>query len=815
VSTRLRRLPVAARTAVREFLERQWRARESVEVQAAVRTIAVHPPDLRMVPVGAAAWGAAWVGTSETVAGLAVAATGVVVGVTVAVLRRSALMASIAVVITVIAGVGLIDVHRLRHGPVALLAGREAAISAEIETRSDPHLVATDGTAGSAPFMKAAVLEAVTVRVEGRGGLWRIRVPVLLIVSGPQFEEWLQLPVGSRIRVDGRLQSANPASDVAAVLHVRGAPIVVRPPSAGLRLVEQVRAGLRQSVADRRPEPRALVPALVLGDTSGLDTTLTENFRSTGLTHLTAVSGANLTLLLAFLLTVARWIGLRGWNLRLVGLAGVIIFVALCRTEPSVLRAAAMGLVALAALGSGSRAAGVRNLAVASLILLLLDPFLSRSVGFTLSVLACAGIVWWARRWTMIINCWLPLLVAESIAVPLAAQLATTPVVAAISGRVSMSGLVANALAGPFVGPATVLGFAAAGASLVSGVLAAVFGLGAAWSAQMIIWIARVGSQLPGSEWHLPVTPLNLTWLTISSALLAISLGYLLARPWLSLLLALIMIICMCGAPRQPGWPPRDWLLVACDVGQGDGLAIRTDHRSAIVVDSGPAPAAMRRCLDGLGIRRVPLLIITHFHADHVAGLIGVMQHRAVGQIWVSPLAPAGSLDAEVRRQAVQRRIPLSAPLPGTRASVGQAELDVLGPISHLPADQDESSRQNDSSLVIMVNTSGVRVLLTGDVEPPGQQAILSTGVDLHADVLKIPHHGSAQQEPAFIAASQARLAIASAGLDNDYGHPAPRTIQLVRSLGMTLLRTDQNGSIAVRVRQDRLAAVTQRPGSP
>jgi competence protein ComEC len=94
------------------------------------------------------------------------------------------------------------------------------------------------------------------------------------------------------------------------------------------------------------------VPALVLGDTSGLDPALSEDFRATGLTHLTAVSGANLTLLLAFLLTVARWVGLRGWNLRIVGLVAVIIFVALCRTEPSVLRAAAMGLVALAALGS-------------------------------------------------------------------------------------------------------------------------------------------------------------------------------------------------------------------------------------------------------------------------------------------------------------------------------------------------------------------------------------------------------------------------------------------------------------------------------
>src|SRR4029434_3829842 len=242
---------------------------------------------------------------------------------------------------------------------------------------------------------------------------------------------------------------------------------------------------------------------------------LAQDFQTTGLSHLTAVSGANLSLLLAFLLTVARWIGLRGWNLRLVGLAGVIIFVALCRTEPSVLRAAAMGLVALAALGSGSRAAGVRNLAVASAILLLLDPFLSRSIGFTLSVLACAGIVWWPRGCTMISNRWLPLIITESITVPLAAQLATTPVIAAVSGRVSMSGLVANALAGPFVGPATVLGFAAAGASLVSGALAAVLGFGAAWSAQVIIWIATAGSQLPGSEWHLKVTPLTLAWVGI------------------------------------------------------------------------------------------------------------------------------------------------------------------------------------------------------------------------------------------------------------------------------------------------------------
>jgi competence protein ComEC len=125
--------------------------------------------------------------------------------------------------------------------------------------------------------------------------------------------------------------------------------------------------------------------------------------------------------------------------------------------------------------------------------------------------------------------------------------------------------------------------------------------------------------------------------------------------------------------------------------------------------------------------------------------------------------------------------------------------------------EQDDSSRQNDSSLVIMVTVARLRLLLTGDVEPPGQQAIVKTGADLRADVLKIPHHGSAQQDPGFIAATQARLAIASAGVDNDYGHPAPRTVQLVRSLGMTVLSTAQDGSVAVGQSQHGLAAVKQR----
>jgi competence protein ComEC len=803
VSAWLRRHVEAARTGTDGLVVRQWRNREPTDA----RVLAGRWADLRMVPLAAAAWGAAWVGTQGSTAGIAAAAAGVTVALVVAGLRRSARVLAVALVTAAIVSAGIIDVHRLRHGPVALLADQEAIVSADLEIRTDPHLVSGGGVRAG-----AAVMKAVTVHIAGRGRAWLIRAPVLVVVTGPQFGQWLHIPVGTRVAVNGRLEVAGRGSDVAAVLRgVRGAPLVVERPSAGLRLVERIRAGLRRAVADRPPEARGLVPALVLGDTSGLDEDLTRDFQATGLTHLTAVSGANLTLLLAFLLTVSRWVGVRGWWLRGVGLAGVLVFVALCRTEPSVLRAAAMGLVALAALGSGSRSAGLRNLAVATMILLLVDPFLGRSIGFTLSVLACAGIVWWARSWTVIMNRWLPLIIAESIAVPLAAQLATIPVVAAISERVSVAGLAANALAGPFVGPSTVLGFAAAGSSLMSGTVAAAFGCGAAWGAQVIIWIATIGSQFPGSEWQLPTTPAILIWLAASSLLAGLLMAQVLARPWLSLLLAGIMIICLSTAPRQPGWPPGDWVLVACDVGQGDGLVVRTGRGSAIVVDSGPDPSAMRACLDRLGIRKVPLLIITHFHADHIDGVAGVLQRRRIGQLWLSPLAPPGPSTAMITSQAGQQKIPLNAPLPGTRASVGEAELQVLGPVEHVAPDQDESSKQNDGSLVIMVEVAGLRLLLTGDVEPPGQQAILAARADLRADVLKIPHHGSAQQDPAFFAATHARIAIASAGAHNDYGHPAPRTVQLVRSLGMTLLRTDQDGSVAVLPGPNRLAAVKQR----
>jgi competence protein ComEC len=664
-------------------------------------------------------------------------------------------------------------------GPVAALAPTRPAVEARLVVTSDPRPVS--GRFGERVLFRADVRWLAT-----RGGAGPVRAPVLVVGDGG----WRDVELGATLAVRGRL---GPAADHdrAAVLTVSGAPRVVTAPSVWWRGAAAVRASIRDALAWRSGAERALVPALVTGDDHDVPEQVQADFRTSGLTHLLAVSGTNLTLVVGFLLVLGRWCGVRGRGQYLLGALGIAGFVLLARTEPSVVRAAAMGTVALLGMGGNGRDRGVRALGVAVTALLLWDPGLATSVGFALSVLATAGILLLAPAWAAALSRWLPRWAAEAVAVPFAAQLVCTPVVAGLSGQVSLVAVAANLLAAPLVAPATVLGLVGGLVGLAWPVLGRVLGWAAGACAAGIVAVAHrsAGLALPAVDWGTGV--LSLLTLTVVCAALAVVLGPLLARRSTGSACCLVLVLVVLVPLPSPGWPPDGWVLAVCDVGQGDGLVLNAGDGSAVVVDAGPDPSLMDRCLDRLDVAAVPLLVLTHFHADHVDGLAGVYSGRQVGEVDVTSLREPAGRAAFVDRETGDRT---TLPAYGATRVVGRVTLQTLAPLPGVSA----AAGPNNASVVLLASVQGVRLLLTGDVEPEAQADLARAWPGLRVDVLKVPHHGSRFQDLDFLLGLRARVAVASVGEDNDYGHPSAETLDPLAGAGARVFRTDRDGTVVV-----------------
>jgi competence protein ComEC len=464
-------------------------------------------------------------------------------------------------------------------------------------------------------------------------------------------------------------------------------------------------------------------------------------------------------------------------------------FVLVARPDPSVVRAAAMGSIALVAAIFGGRR-GVQVLASAVLVLLFTDPWLARAPGFILSVCATAGIVIGADRLAARFARWMPRWCALTLSVPLLAQLACLPALVILSGQVSVVGLAANVVAAPLVAPTTIAGLAGGLLDLVSADLAHVPGFLAALCAALIIDIAHVAANLSGAvlPWRAPV------WvLVVGFPLALLGLWRVADRPAVICGLAIGLSIAV-ARPPQFGWPPAGWLMVACDVGQGDATAINVGAGAAALVDAGPEPFAVDQCLRRLHIRTLPLVVITHAHADHLDGWNGAVRGRRVGLVLHGPSGGPG--------------VPTVA---GDRFRVGRARFEVMWPPgdTNEPA-ADDGTGMNNASVVMRATSGGVGVLLAGDIETEAQDAIVAGGVDVASDVLKFPHHGSGRQSEKFLAAVGATIATISVGVDNDYGHPAATALQMLRGARTDWRRTDVDGDIALVVRGGRLIVVTR-----
>lgn len=795
------------------------------------------PPDFRLVPPALAAWFAAAAApalSSAAVTWVCVAAVLLAVALLAVPGRRRRLRAAMATALlcaaaaAAVAALHTADSHR---GPLPGLVGQHAHATIELTVTADPSMVRPH-VRGAARAPATVLVEAEAHRVTVDGTTTAVRAPVLLIANRPA-APWQRLLPSTHLTVRALLAPpSRPGDRFAAVLSAHGLPQVTGEPTAAQRAAAQLRAGLRTATDGLAPDARALLPGLVVGDTSRITPELHDAFEATDLTHLTAVSGGNLAIILMLLIGppgIAIHAERRGLAprlaipLRLTAVLGGLLtlaFVIVCRPDPSVLRAAACGLITLLAIGTGRRRTLVPALAAAVILLLLYDPWLARSYGFLLSVLATGALLTLAPRWSAALQRRrVPARLAEVLAAAAAAQAVCAPVVAVLAAHVSLVAVPCNLLAELAVAPATVLGFGALAAAPLAMPLAEALAWAGGWPAGWIAAVARRGAALPGATIDWPGTwpgALLLAALTATAVLLGRRLAH---RPWLCGAVVLLMVLALLRHDSLPrtvtGWPPRDWRMVACDVGQGDALALAAGPGTAIVVDTGPDPALADRCLSDLGVTTVPLLVLTHFHADHVDGLPGVLRGRAVGAIETTILDEPAEEAAYVRRQAAAARIPVVRAAAGERRRLGPLDWQVLWPPAATTALPDDGP--NDASVTLLVHTSGLTILLLGDLEPPAQRSLLSVAPDLpRVDVLKVAHHGSAYQDPTLLTRLHPRLAVISSGVGNPYGHPSPHTVTALRAQGATVLRTDTEGPIAVTGDAQHLSAsVTGRTRPP
>ncbi len=758
--------------------------------------------DLRLVPSALAVWAVTLLGLTQGWLLAAVLAVPCVLAVPI-VQRRAksaAWLHGVLVVLVMIgvAGAGVaVREHQIQQHPLRMAAeqGERAAVRVTLKSKPKP----LHGTSyGVRKAEDRALVQAELVNADLDGHRVRAGGRVLLLVPT---ESWRALIPGQQVTATGKSAPPRAGELLVATMQVTRQPGGVAAAPAWQRVAEELREGLRRtSAAVLSPVAAGLLPGLVVGDTSGLPPEVVQEFETSGLAHLMAVSGANLAIVCGAMLLFLRFVGAgpllaaAGAGLALIG------FVVLAGPEPSVLRAAVMGAVTLVALVLGRERSALPTLAASVIGLLLVFPDLATTVGFALSVVATAGLVLLAPGWSSALHArGVPVGIAEAVAVPAAAHVVTAPLIAAISGEVSVVAVLANLLTGPVIAPATVLGVVTTVLVPMSSWVGEMLVRLAAPELEWVTFVARYAAAMPGAAFDWPSGSFGGLLLAGVVVIALVVLRSKRIRWALAAFLLLVGIVLVPVRGLSPRWPPQGWSVVTCDVGQGDGLVLSTGvPGEAVIVDTGPDPELSRQCLRRLGVQRVPLVVLTHLHADHVSGLGAVLADQDVTAVGLGALNEPSRAKADIDRDTRANRVPVRRLSPGQRMRWPGLVLDVLGPRGSL-ARTGSPDDANDASTVLMATTPAGRVLLTGDVELRGQSQLLASGIDLRADVLKIPHHGSRYTTPRFLHAVRPRLALISVGQGNSYGHPSSLVLGALSRAGTKILRTDHHGDIAVR----------------
>lgn len=763
--------------------------------------------DLRLLPAAFAVWLATLLGHQLswpwTVAcGALAALLGASVLIRARARHRDLRVAAVALILCGLA-VAACTGYRLRQdalNPLRELAPRGDAVTIRVELTNAPKPIHSAGFAGRQGGVRSVLIQAEVVRITANRRAQPARGSVLLIAPA---HTWAGLLRGQQADASGQLSPPQPGDTVLAVVMVRGPPRDASPPGPIARVANALRRGLVTASAGLPGDSRGLLPALVVGDTDGLGEPVLDDFRAAGLAYLMAVGGYHFMLVCGGLLWLLRRFGL-GPRLSAL-LAGLVLvtYYEVAGPQPNVQRAAFMVGLGLVALATGRHRSAGSALAGSVIVLQLWHPEFGGDLGFALSVLATGAMLLFAPGLAeALVRRRVPAGLAELLAIAIVANLVTAPLIAAAYGELSVSAIGANLLAEIAFPAAILVGALALAVAPVSAPLAAGIAHLAVPATWWLLLVAHWAAQLPAATVPWPTGWLGGLALAAVIGVLVVACRSRRLRTLMIAVLAGVFVILVPVRVVSPGWPPTGWAMVDCDVGQGDGEVLATSEPGrAVVVDTGPDEAAMDECLGRLGVHRIPLIVLSHLHADHVTGLAEVLRNRTVGAVAVGPSRVPAWAWQQVRQETAAAGVPLVELSVGQRLSWPGLALDVIGPpaAESWPAGDDPSGTVvNNSSLVLRATTAAGRVLLTGDVELAAQADLLDSGTDLTADILKIPHHGSRYSSPRFLDAVHARVAVASVGAGNPYGHPSPLTLSRLTTDGALVLRTDHDGDVAI-----------------
>ena len=586
---------------------------------------------------------------------------------------------------------------------------------------------------------------------------------------------------------------------------------------AQLISLDALRADLAQPLRVLVPEPESgILLGIVLGERASISRELASAFAASGTTHLLAISGFNMTLV-----GTAVALALRGrarpMTCAVATVGAIVAYSVLVGLAPSVMRAALMASVASCGLASGRRAATANALCVAVTAMLFADPAAIADLGFVLSAAATAGLVLWQAPLAIRFAA-LPGPLREGLATTLAASAPTLPVVAAAFGRVSLVSPLANLVAVPLFPPLMLAGAAASVVGALSPDLARPVALVAYGCALALRSVVELFAALPVAAVSVPSGPV--TGAVVALALVAVARGApmirwrphlpAIARPSFvaprAALLAVPALV-VAGALAWPSAEP-EVRVRALDVGQGDAYLVELGG-ATVLIDGGPDPG---RLMEQLGAslppwrRRIDVIVLTHAHLDHGAGLLAALDRYEVGMtlepagLNPGPLADlwaAGIARAHAARHVVRA---------GQRVHVADAVITVLSP-------QDDP-RVDTPSLVLRVERGRFSALFMGDATDEALATLLLDPELLRSRVYIPPHHGAATPHAVTLArAVRPEVALISVGAGNRYGHPTPETLAALG--GITTFRTDRDGTVEVSLDGPGLVVRAHANGLP